>query len=224
MKITDNVFLVPGVIANPYILVDADGLTLIDSGMPRSNGKILAYVASLGKTPQDLKRILITHSDLDHVGSLAVLHKLTGARTYASRVEADAIAAGKASRQIKRRGFSMRRLMFALLGPFMKSQPFQVDEILADGQVLPVLGGLLVVDTSGHTPGHISFYALASAVLFCGDLMVTDENGIHGSRPGLTWDDSKARQAEKKQSELGARIVCPGHGPVVKDALGKFPV
>jgi glyoxylase-like metal-dependent hydrolase (beta-lactamase superfamily II) len=224
MKITDNVFLVPGVIANPYILVDSDGLTLIDTGMPRSSGKILAYVASLGKSAQDIKRILITHSDLDHVGSLAVLHKLTGAHTYASQVEAAAIAAGKASRQIKRRGFSMRRFMFTLLGPFMKSQPFQVDEILADGEVLPVHGGLLVVDTAGHTPGHISFFTPASGVLFCGDSMVTDENGMHGSRPGLTWDDSKARQSEKKQSKLGARIVCPGHGPVVIDAAGKFPV
>jgi glyoxylase-like metal-dependent hydrolase (beta-lactamase superfamily II) len=224
MKITENIFLVPGVIANPYILVDPDGLTLVDTGLPRSNAKILAYVASLGKSAHDVKRILVTHSDLDHVGSLDVLHKLTGARTYASQVEANAIAAGRASRQIKRSGFSLRRLMFTILGPFMKAKPFKVDEILADGEVLPIQGGLLVVDTSGHTPGHLSFFAPASGVLFCGDSMVTDGNGIHGSRPGLTWDDPKARQAEKKQASLGARVVCPGHGPVVKDAAGKFPV
>lgn len=224
MKIADNVFLVPGVMANPYILVDSDGLTLIDTGIPRSSGKILAYVASMGKSAQDIKRILITHSDLDHVGSLAVLHKLTGARTYTSRVEAAAIATGKASRQINRTGFLMRRLMFALLDPLMKAKPFRVDEILEDGEVLPVHGGLLVVDTAGHTPGHLSFFSPASGVLFCGDSMVTDEQGIHGSRPGLTWDDTKARQAEKKQAALGAHIVCPGHGPVVKDAEGKFPL
>jgi glyoxylase-like metal-dependent hydrolase (beta-lactamase superfamily II) len=224
MKISENVYFVPGVIANPYILVDADGLTLIDTGLPRSNAKILTYVASLGKSAHDVKRILITHSDLDHVGSLAILHKLTGARTYASQIEANAIAAGRASRQIKRSGFSARRLMFALLGPLMRAKPFQVDEILADGQVLPVQGSLLVVDTSGHTPGHLSFFAPASGILFCGDSLVTDENGIHGSRPGLTWDAPKARQAERRQAALGAQIVCPGHGPVVRDADGKFPV
>jgi glyoxylase-like metal-dependent hydrolase (beta-lactamase superfamily II) len=224
MKITENIFLVPGVIANPYILVDPDGLTLVDTGLPRSNAKILAYVASLEKSAHDVKRILVTHSDLDHVGSLAVLHKLTGARTYASQVEAAAISAGKPSRQIKRSGFSARRLMFTLLGPFMKAAPFQVDEILKDSQVLPVLGGLRVVGTSGHTPGHLSFFAPASGVLFCGDSMVTDENTIHGSRPGLTWDDAKAREAEKKQAALGAHIVCPGHGPVVMKAAGKFPI
>ncbi|MGZ6346864.1 MAG: MBL fold metallo-hydrolase [Anaerolineales bacterium] len=224
MKIMENVFLVPGVVANPFILVDADGLTLIDTGLPRSSQKILDYVATLGKSAQDVKRIIITHSDLDHIGSLAALHKLTGARTYASQVEASAIANGKPSRQIKSAGFSVRRLMFAILRPFMKAKPFQVDEILADGQVMPILGGLLVVDSAGHTPGHLSFFATGSSVLFCGDSMVTDEKGIHGSRPGLTWDNAKAREAERKQAALGAQVVCPGHGPVVKEAAGKFPV
>ncbi len=54
--------------------------------------------------------------------------------------------------------------------------------------------------------------------------MVTDESGIHGSRRGLTWDDAKARESERKQAALGARIVCSGHGPVVMDSAGKFPV
>jgi glyoxylase-like metal-dependent hydrolase (beta-lactamase superfamily II) len=224
MKIIDNVFLVPKVMANSYIIMDADGLTIIDTGMPRSERKILAYVSSLGRSASDVKRIILTHSDLDHVGGLAVLHKLTGARTYTSQIEAGAIAAGTSSRQIKSSGFSMRRLMFSLLRPFMKATPFHVDEILTDGQILPALGGLRVVETPGHTPGHISLFAPALGVLFCGDSMVTDENGIHGSRSGLTWDDAKAKEAERRQAALGARIVCSGHGPVVMDATGKFPL
>ena len=223
MMIIDNIYLVPGVVANPYILVDDDGLTLIDTGLPHSEKKILAYLSSLGKSAHDVRRILLTHSDLDHVGSLAALKKLTGACTYASRIEADAIAAGHPSRQIKPSGFSLMRLVFSLLRPFMKATPLQVDEILADGQILPALGGLRVIDTSGHTPGHISLYAPALGILFCGDSMVTDENGIHGSRPGLTWDDAKARESERKQAALGARIVCSGHGSVIMDAEDKFP-
>jgi glyoxylase-like metal-dependent hydrolase (beta-lactamase superfamily II) len=224
MKIIDNVFVVPGVVANPYILVDADGLTIIDTGIPHSEQKILDYVASLGKSAHDVKRIIITHSDFDHIGSLAALQKLTGARTYASKVEAEAMASGKPSRPIKRTGFSLQRLVLALVRPFMKSTRFQVDEILTDGQVLPVLGGLRVVETIGHTPGHISLFAPAVGVLFCGDSMVTNENIIHGSRPQFTWDEGKAKEAAKIQAALGARIVCSGHGPVVMDAGGKFPV
>ncbi len=223
MKITDNIHVVPEVRANPYLIVDPDGLTLIDTGLPGNDKKILAYVANLGKSPADIRRIILTHADLDHVGSLSALYHATGARTYASQIEADAIAAGKPSRPIKRTGFSWRRLIMTILSPFMRPKRFQVDEILKDGQVLPVAGGLRVVATPGHTPGHISLYAPASGVLFCGDSMVTEPNVIHGSRPALTWDDAKARESEKKQARLGARIVCSGHGPVVLDAAGKFP-
>ncbi len=222
MKITDNIFVVSGVVANTYVLVDGDGLTLIDAGLPHSEKKILAYVASLGKSAQDVKRIIITHADLDHFGGLAALQKASGARTYASQIEADAIAQGKSSREIKPGG--IRRILFALLGPFMKGTPFQVQEIIAEGQTLPALGGLQVLETPGHTPGHISLFAPAAGVLFCGDSMVSNEKGLQGSRPGITWDESRARESERKQAALGARIVCSGHGPVVMDAAGKFPV
>ena len=172
----------------------------------------------------DVKRIVLTHSDLDHVGALAALQKATGARTYASQFEADAIAAGKPSRQISSNGSSLRRILFTLAGTLFKVKPFQVDEILFEGQTLPALGGLRVVETPGHTPGHISLYAPAVGVLFCGDSMVTDETGIHGSRPAVTWDQARAKESARKQAELGASIVCSGHGPVVWEAGGKYPI
>jgi len=223
VKIIDHVFVVPKVVANPYIIVDPDGLTIIDTGIPRSDNKILAYIASLGKSARDVKRILLTHSDLDHVGGLAALQKATGARSYASQVEADAIALGRPSRQISSSP-SLRSFLFGLLRPFFKATPVKVDEILTNGQVLPVLGGLHVVETPGHTPGHISLFAPSVGVLFCGDSMVTDENGIRVSRSGVTWDAAEAKESVKKQSALGARIVCSGHGPVIMDAVGKFPL
>jgi glyoxylase-like metal-dependent hydrolase (beta-lactamase superfamily II) len=224
MKITENVFLVPNLVCNTYILMDPDGLTIIDSGLPHSEKKILAFVARLGKSAQDVKRIIVTHGDLDHVGGLAALQKATGARTYASPIEAEFIAQGKSPREIKPQGFSLQRMLITLMRPFFKATPFQVHETLKEGQTLPVLGGLQVIETPGHTSGHISLFSPSTGVLFCGDSIVADENGLHGSRPGLTWDEGRARSSERKQAELGARIVCPGHGPAVMEAEGKFPV
>jgi glyoxylase-like metal-dependent hydrolase (beta-lactamase superfamily II) len=168
-----------------------------------------------------LKRIILTHSDLDHVGALAALQKSTGARIHASRIEADAIAIGKPSRPVRPNSLPLR-ILFGVLGLFFKAAPVKVDEILRDGQTLPVLGGLRVVETPGHTPGHISLYSPSTGVLFCGDSMVS-ENGLQGSRPAVTWDQAKAVESVRKQSALGARIVCSGHGPVVTDAQGRFP-
>jgi glyoxylase-like metal-dependent hydrolase (beta-lactamase superfamily II) len=71
VNIADNVFLVADVIANPYLIVDVDGLTLIDTGLPRSHGKILVYVAGLRRSARDVRRIILTRSDLDRGGSFA---------------------------------------------------------------------------------------------------------------------------------------------------------
>ena len=224
MKISDNVFAVPGVVANSYVLADPDGLTIIDAGLPRSEKKILSFITNLGHSAQSVRRIVITHADIDHFGGLAALQKATGARTFASQIEATAMAAGKSSREIRATGFSIPRILFAALRPFMKAAPVQVDEILSDGMQLPVLGGLQVLETPGHTPGHLSLFAPSLGILFCGDSMVADEEGLHGSRPGITWDAVHARASERRQAALGAQIVCSGHGPLVTNASGKFPV
>ncbi|HEY5983704.1 MAG TPA: MBL fold metallo-hydrolase, partial [Anaerolineales bacterium] len=142
MQIIDNVHVVPKVRANCYVILDADGLTIIDAGLPRSQGRILNFIAGLGRSPRDVKRILITHSDWDHIGGLRALHRATAARTYASRIETEAMAAGRPSRPTKTPSNASlaRRLMKALFKP----RPFSVDEVVTDGQVLPVLGGLRV--------------------------------------------------------------------------------
>lgn len=222
MEITPNVHLIPGVVANPYLVIDSDGLTLIDAGMPGCRKKILRYIAGLGYTPKDLKRILITHADFDHVGGLAALQTATGARLYAHAIEAAAMAVGRPSRPLKP-GNVFAKLLYGLMGCIFKAAPVQVDELLADGQVLPVLGGLCVLGTFGHTPGHLSFFAPSAGILFVGDSIVSEESGLRGSRGANNWDQMKSDESVQKQAALGARIVCSGHGPVVMDAAGKFP-
>jgi glyoxylase-like metal-dependent hydrolase (beta-lactamase superfamily II) len=222
MEIIPNVHLIPKTVANPYLLIDPDGLTLIDAGLPGSHRKILRYMASLGYAPRDLKRILITHSDYDHVGGLAPLKAATGARVFASPVEAQAMAEGHASRPVKPRRV-ITRLLFGLMGGLFKPARIRVDELLSDGQILPVLGGLRVVETLGHTPGHISLFAPSAGILFCGDSIVSGEDGLRGSSGANNWDQAKSDESVRKQAALGARILCSGHGPVVMDAAGKFP-
>ena len=92
MEILPNVHIIPNAVSNQYLLIDPDGLTLIDAGMPGSHRKALSYLAGLGYKPEDLKRILITHADFDHVGGLAAIKAATGAHVFASPVEAQAMA------------------------------------------------------------------------------------------------------------------------------------
>ena len=222
MEIMPKVHLIPDVIANPYLIVDPDGLTLVDAGLPGSHKKILKYIVERGYSPKDLVRIVITHADLDHVGGLGVLKRITGARVYASAIEADAISKGASSRPIRSAPLG-RRLFMAILARFLKPAPVQVDEILEDGQMIPALGGLQVLSTPGHTPGHVSLFAPSAGVLFVGDSIVSRNSVLVGSIPANTWNQEQAAASVRKQAALGARVVCSGHGPVVTDAIGKMP-
>lgn len=222
MQITSNVHHIPGIICNPYLIIDEDGLTLIDTGMPGSHKKILDYIKGLERTPSDLKRIILTHSDIDHVGGLASLKQASGATTYASQIEAAAIAKGRPSRQIQSKQ-TLRRAVRRLLMSVFRPKPIQVDEILVEGQTLPVLGGLQVLSTPGHTPGHISLYSPSTGVLFCGDSIVSRDGVLIESVPANTWNQEKAAESVRKQAALKPKVVCSGHGPVVKDAADKMP-
>ena len=223
MKITENIHLIPNVQANSYLIIEPDGLTIIDTGMPFSEKQTLRYLTSLGRSAEEIKRILITHADLDHYGCLAALKEASGARTFASQPEAEAMGRGRSSRPVYRDIGRFQGFMIRLMGKYLKPAPIQVDEILTDGQVLPVLGGLQVVETPGHSPGHLSFYAPSIRVLFCGDSMKSNDKGLRASRSRNNWNQRLADASVRKLSGLEAQIVCPGHGPVIRDAGGKFP-
>ena len=221
MRIASNIHIIPGVTANPYLLVDPDGLTLIDTGIPGSAHKIIRYINRVGYSHRDLNRILLTHADYDHAGSLAALKKATGARVYASLYEARAVASGQFPRSLKTDNIILKPI-FALAERLGRISPAHVDEHISDGQVLPILKGLRVVDTQGHTPGHISFFAPSAGILFSGDSILSVKNRLVGSHGSVTWDQEKADASVLKQLALKARIVCSGHGAVAVDRLGRL--
>lgn len=221
MEITTGVHLIPGVTANVYLILESNGLALIDSGLPGSASKILKYIDSLGFGPEDIDHIIITHADEDHYGALAKLQFMTGASTYASLIEANAIQQGKSSRQLRLVGF--KKFLFNFLRKFFHAKPAQITTKISENQILPFIGGLHVLATPGHTPGHISLYSPSQGILFAGDSMRSTGEYLTPSSGVNTWDEEEAIISVKKQSRLGARIVCVGHGPVIYEARTKFP-
>jgi glyoxylase-like metal-dependent hydrolase (beta-lactamase superfamily II) len=218
MQIIPNVHVIPSLTSNPFLLIDNDGLTLIDTDIPGSAHKILRYIKRLGFSLRDLNRILLTHADYDHAGSLAAIKKATGARVYASIYEARAVATGQFPRSLKTKN-PLLKPVFALAELLGRISPAHVDEHIADGHVLPVLDGLFVVDTKGHTPGHLSFFAPSLGILFTGDSILSVKKRLVGSHGAVTWNQEKANASVWKQVALKARIVCSGHGPVAMDGM-----
>ncbi|GAB4580337.1 MAG: MBL fold metallo-hydrolase [Anaerolineales bacterium] len=221
MEIIPRIHLISGPIVNCYLIVEETGLTLIDTGLAAYEKRIVAYIASLGYSLHDLKRILLTHSDGDHAGSAAALRAASGAKVCASAIEAEAVALGMASR--KPRFNAVGRFLAGLMSNFFKYTPCPVDHILTPGMDLPVLERLWVVPSPGHTPGHLSFYSAAFKILFAGDSMRSKNDELFCSNGPVTWDEGEALASVRLQAAMRPRIVCVGHGKVIKNAVGKFP-
>lgn len=203
MKITNTVHQVENVQGSPSVIVGDGYLTLIDAGVPNSEVQIFALIAALGRKPADVKHILITHSDGDHIGALSALVAATGARVYAQRDEAD-VTEGK--RQTR--------------GGKMVASPVKVDQIVKEGDLLPLHGGIRVVESFGHTLGHVCYYLLPEKLLFTGDCM-TNTNGLTGSLPQYTANMDLAKATVKKIAALAPDSLAFGHGPAVIGGAAK---
>jgi glyoxylase-like metal-dependent hydrolase (beta-lactamase superfamily II) len=193
-KITENVHHLPELVGGPTLILGDDGVTLVDAGLPDAAEAILDALRSLGREPADLKHIVITHADPDHVGGLAALVAATGADVYAGEHEADVIEGKTPMRNGETR------------------EPVQVAHRVEPGETLPLHGGLLAIDTNGHTVGHLSYFLSAEGVAFAGDAM-TNTDGLTGSLPQFTADPGKAAAGPGTIAALGPSSIVFGHGP-----------
>lgn len=221
MPVLPGVTQIRGGIVNCYLIADADGLVLIDAGMPADMRRILQAIYASGRALRDLRLILITHADGDHVGCAALLQLAARAAGGAARLcvpagEAASLAAGKPAREMRARG--LLKMVSQLAARLFAFKPLAADATLLDGELLPVLGGLHVLTTPGHTPGHCSFFAGAQRLLFAGDAFKNFGGRLRVSDGMNTWDERAALQSAVRLSALAPDVLCMGHGPVLRDA------
>ena len=215
MEIVPGIHMIDGIRAHSY-LIDGPELTLIDTGMPRNTKKILRYITdTLRRTPTDLKTILLTHCDIDHIGNARELRNISGATIAAHPQDADIIA-GKKPRHTPRRTMS---ILFKLLGIFLQVKPFPVDEIIDHGSTI---AGLTVLHLPGHTPGSIAFYDPKRKVLFIGDTLGCKNGIVQGPPKNVTWDMRQVYQSIEALQTLEYMVLLSGHGePLTSDASAK---
>ncbi|MDQ2809800.1 MAG: MBL fold metallo-hydrolase [Chloroflexota bacterium] len=210
------------VVGRVYCIRDRDGLTLIDCGIKQSAKTILAQLSAAGVTPGRVKRILITHGHLDHVGGLQQVQATTGAPVMVGSADRPVLEGQLPyPRAPKDADLSpVGRLMRG--GADQYADPVPVARELADGDWLPeVLGGLQVIATPGHTPGHLAFWQPERRILFGGDVLGHWPTGLGLPPAAFTVDMAEDIRSLQRLAALEPDVLCLGHGAPILDNAAK---
>lgn len=216
---------------NPTLLYDDTSAILVDVGMP---GQLLAIQAAMAKAgvPFDrLRAVILTHQDIDHIGGIEGV--LSAASTpitvYAHAEDKPYIQGDKEPIKMNRARVEQ---MLANLPEESRSQvaamfanppKAAVTETVADGDVLPFFGGVTIIFTPGHTPGHISLYHNATKTLIAGDATVSQDGKILGPNEQATPDMPLALESQKKFTNFDIdKVICYHGGLCSNDVNAQF--
>ncbi|CAM3244302.1 Metallo-beta-lactamase domain-containing protein [Deinococcus saxicola] len=210
-------------ILNAAVILDSQaGHTLVDTGMPGMEGAIETALAEVGATLKDIKQVIITHHDLDHIGSLEAV-KASGAQVLASARETSFIQGEEWPEKMPPQEQVAALLADPQTPPQMRARlslprvAVKVDRALSDGEVLPLAGGVRVVMTPGHTPGHLSLYLERTKTLITGDALTSDAGQLRPPGERATPDMQTAGQSVNKMAGLDVQTIMTYHGGVVRD-------
>jgi len=210
-------------IMNVSLIRDPEhGLTIVDTGIPGQIDLIEEAVKKEGFELSDIKQIVLTHQDLDHIGSLAPLKEKTGATVYAYGTEIPYIDGRLAPVKMPPpERLAANPEMAERMKHFRHAS---VDVAVKDGDVLEKSAGAVIVATPGHTPGHMSLYLPASKLLIVGDAMVSENGILSGPSVGFATPDLGLAMKSVK-SLIGMdieTILCYHGGLVTDDAAGQL--
>ena len=143
-----------------YLITGKD-CYLVDSGVAGSETVISDYMHKLGRDVDEIKGLFLTHAHPDHIGSAAAIQKLSGCKIYASEKE---------RRWIEDIGTQFKERPIPNFHTLVQESVL-VDEIVKEGDILLPESRitLKVLDTPGHSVGHISYVYEEEGVIFSGD-------------------------------------------------------
>jgi glyoxylase-like metal-dependent hydrolase (beta-lactamase superfamily II) len=197
---------------NAYLVEEDDGLTLIDTAIPKSARAITQAAEAIGKP---IRRIALTHAHGDHVGSVdALVEQLPGVEVIIGARDEPLLHKDTSARPGEPDDAKVRGGL-----PGVQAQ---VTRTVAEGDRV---GSLEVVESPGHTPGHVAYLDTRDRTLYCGDAYAT-RGGVRTTAnstwkfpflQGATWHKPTAIESAKKLRALDPARLAPGHGNVIEN-------
>src|SRR3954468_20893561 len=221
-SVAEGILRVPHTYVNWYLLDDADGVTIVDAGLPRHWDLLPKALQRIGRRLEDVRALVLTHGHYDHVGFAERARTELGIPVYAPRGE-------DIYRHPLRFPFERLPLLYATNPGFLKvAARFAangalftkgVEEVteFGDGGELPVPGRPRVLATPGHTPGHVALHLPGEDAVITGDALVTLDpyTGLTGPRlvaKAALADSAQNLATLDRIAETGAGHLFPGPG------------
>lgn len=200
MLLTDGIHIIDGVKGANSYLISGKHPFLVDTGFPGQEEKIYKYLEKSSIKLSELHGIILTHYDVDHIGSAFAIQQETGCPIYSHSLEIPFIINKNPRPGIKR---CLSYIIMPVYGrlqvpehvrPLEQQKPFEDWEI---------------IHTPGHTPGHIILYRNGIAIV--GDLL---QGGRIRLAPSFfTWNSRDLKKSVENLIERPLRWILPGHGP-----------
>jgi glyoxylase-like metal-dependent hydrolase (beta-lactamase superfamily II) len=195
---------------NAYLVREDDGLTLIDTTLPRGAKPILA---AAGELRAPIVRIALTHAHGDHIGSLDAL--------AAELPDAEVLISTRDARLLRKdRSLDPGEPQSKLAGDYRGASPVPTRTVGEGDRV----GSLIVVASPGHTPGHVAYQDERDGTLYCGDVYSTLGGVATSARVNPrfplvvmgTWDKPLDLESARRLRALDPPRLAPGHGRIVE--------
>jgi glyoxylase-like metal-dependent hydrolase (beta-lactamase superfamily II) len=186
------------------LLWDEHDVILVDTGNP-GHLEIIRKALEQEAVPfEQLTKVIITHQDMDHIGSLP-----------------DLVTASEGRIEVFAHELSKPYILGEV--PIIKKgvvvPPSKVDFTLQDGDIIPYCGGIEVIFTPGHTPDHISLYHKPSKTLISGDALTSQNGVLMPPYKAFTLDMEQALQSVAKLLNYDIETVITYHGGVCTERI-----
>lgn len=220
MELAANLHRVGSDIVACYLVEDETGVTMVDAGLPGHWRELVAELESMGRSLDDIKGLILTHGDSDHLGVAERLRSEHKVPLYIHGADAPQ-ARGEAPKQNPawgrfRVGPTLGFVWYAGRRGGMKVPPVrEVIELSGDGS-LSLPGKPEIIHIPGHSPGSIAIHVPSVKALFVGDALTTRHvlTGLEGPQPApFTLDKEMADESLGRLESLDVSWVLPGHGP-----------
>jgi glyoxylase-like metal-dependent hydrolase (beta-lactamase superfamily II) len=201
-QLADDLFILggfPPYAINVYLMGDV----LVDAGSRHAEKRILRQLR--GRT---VATHVVTHAHADHQGSSHAVCEALGLPLWCGDLDAAAIEDGRIRQRMP------AHPMNDLIARVFPGPPHPVSRRLQEGDEV---AGFTVLDTPGHSAGHISLWREADRTLICGDVFtnmdtITGLPGLHEPKGFFTPDPARNRESMRRLAALRPALVCFGHG------------